>query len=152
MIDERHKDITVRMLLNHTSGLPGTNMNETFSSEKADDYPEQTMQELSKASLKHEPGAFSPYCNDGFTVAQLVIEQILEFHITVFQERISPLDMTIGGFLYEESTWLLLNRTEHFREFVNSLASVASHHSEDLASDAMINILFSQCFWTFGIP
>lgn len=146
MIDERHKDITVRMLLNHTSGLPGTNMNETFSSEKADDYPEQTMQELSKASLKHEPGAFSPYCNDGFTVAQLVIEQITGTPYHQFlQERIfNPLGMndTSVGFFHEESDMAsaYANRTEPLpREFVNALASGGiTSTAIDLCKYAMI--------------
>ncbi|HAV20886.1 MAG TPA: hypothetical protein DCX02_03195 [Firmicutes bacterium] len=34
MQDERYKDITVRMLLNHTSGLPGTNFKNGFAAEK----------------------------------------------------------------------------------------------------------------------
>ena len=34
MNDERYKDITVRMLLNHTSGLPGTNDKDGFTAAK----------------------------------------------------------------------------------------------------------------------
>jgi CubicO group peptidase (beta-lactamase class C family) len=74
MADERYRDITVRMLLSHTSGLPGTNMRNGFASEFSQSYLMETMTLLEESALKHEPGAFSPYCNDGFTLAQAVIE------------------------------------------------------------------------------
>jgi CubicO group peptidase (beta-lactamase class C family) len=72
--DERYKDITVRTLLNHTSGLPGTNGKEMFGSKKDPNYARETLSYLAADGLKHTPGEISVYCNDGFTVAELVIE------------------------------------------------------------------------------
>ncbi len=72
--DERYKDITVRMLLNHTSGFPGTNGRDGFGSKKNPDYTSETLSYLAAQGLKHTPGEISVYCNDGFTVAEAVIE------------------------------------------------------------------------------
>ena len=72
--DERYKDITVRMLLNHTSGFPGTNGKDGSGSEKNPNYARETLSYLAEDGLKHTPGQISVYCNDGFTVAEAVIE------------------------------------------------------------------------------
>ncbi len=72
--DERYKDITVRMLLNHTSGLPGTNGKDGFGSKKNPNYANETLSYLAAEGLKHTPGEISVYCNDGFTVAEAVVE------------------------------------------------------------------------------
>ena len=72
--DERYKDITVRMLLNHTSGFPGTNGKDGDGSKKNPNYARETLSYLAADGLKHTPGQISVYCNDGFTVAELVIE------------------------------------------------------------------------------
>ncbi len=72
--DERYKDITVRMLLNHTSGFPGTNGKDGFGSKKNPNYVSETLSYLAANGLKHTPGEISVYCNDGFTVAEAVVE------------------------------------------------------------------------------
>jgi CubicO group peptidase (beta-lactamase class C family) len=72
--DERYKDITVRMLLNHTSGFPGTNGKDGDGSKKNSNYANETLSYLAANGLKHTPGQISVYCNDGFTVAEAVIE------------------------------------------------------------------------------
>ena len=77
MADERYKDITVRMLLNHSSGLMGTS-NQNFMLFADDDRSaaEDLLERLSTQRLKADPGAFSVYCNDGFTLAELVVEAV----------------------------------------------------------------------------
>jgi len=130
MNDKRYADITVRMLLNHTSGMGGTNMREAFSTKQSPEYLKQTMFTLSKSSLKHDPGAFSPYCNDGFTVTQALIEHLsgTSYH-QFLQERIfNPLGMedTSIGFKAEEAN-IAFAYSDHStllpREFVNAFAS-----------------------------
>lgn len=77
MADERYKQITVRMLLNHSSGLMGSSMGSGLlfddPSEAATD---QLLERLAVQRLKAGPGAYSVYCNDGFTLAQLVVEAV----------------------------------------------------------------------------
>ena len=76
MNDSRYKEITIRMLLNHTSGLPGTNMKDGFTAAKNRDYVKETLESLKTMSLVNDPGQISIYCNDGFTVAEAVIEHV----------------------------------------------------------------------------
>jgi len=101
MADPRCVDITVRMLLNHSSGMPGTDMRGAFTGESESEYLRQSLEEFAKSSLKHDPGAFSPYCNDGFTVAQALVEHLSGISFTEFlQERIfrplGMLDSSVG--------------------------------------------------------
>ena len=85
MEDQRYKDITVRMLLNHSSGLLGSYLvnlatyhdNATFSRELF-------FKEMASRPLKADPGAFSVYCNDGFTLLELIVEQISNLSFSEF--------------------------------------------------------------------
>lgn len=96
MKDERHKQITPRMLLNHSSGLPGSSLNNVFLFEDPDSYAHDTLlQQLAEQSLKADPGAFSVYCNDGFTLAELLVERVSGMAFTAFvhQHFTDPLGM-----------------------------------------------------------
>ena len=77
MADGRYRQITVRMLLNHSSGLMGTSGDSAFLFADDDRSAAETLlQKLSVQRLKADPGAFSVYCNDGFTLAELVVEAV----------------------------------------------------------------------------
>lgn len=76
MQDSRYREITVRMLLNHASGLPGTMLSNGFATEKDPDFLTNFMVYLANSSLKADPGVVSVYCNDGFTLAEVLIEKI----------------------------------------------------------------------------
>jgi len=99
MADERYKDITVRMLLNHTSGLPGTVPygveGTTYNKEFAKDF----LAVLSKSHLKHNPGEMAPYCNDGFTLAEILVAKVSgKSYIDFLSERVfKPLALKNSG-------------------------------------------------------
>ncbi len=76
MADLRYRKITVRMLLNHSSGLPGTEMANTFGFQYDDRAKQETLNTLARSHLKHAPGENSPYCNDGFTLAEMIVERV----------------------------------------------------------------------------
>lgn len=77
MADARYKQITVRMLLNHSSGLMGTSSSGAFLFDDPDQSAaDDLLERLSTQRLKADPGAYSVYCNDGFTLAQLVVEAV----------------------------------------------------------------------------
>lgn len=77
MADSRYKDITVRMLLNHSSGLlGGTYSNSSLFDDYNADLENELLDILSDSKLKADPGEFSVYCNDGFTLAELLIERV----------------------------------------------------------------------------
>ncbi len=95
MVDKRYQDITVRMLLNHTSGLPGTNLRNAFGSRGNPNYIGETLAYLTDNRLKHEPGMLSVYCNDGLTVAEAVIEQVSGMSYADYLQQVifEPLQM-----------------------------------------------------------
>lgn len=96
MADERYQDITVRMLLNHSSGLMGSTYGNGFLFDDADTQAHDTLlDDLATQTLKADPGAFSVYCNDGFTLAEIVIERVSGMSFTDFihQEITGPLSM-----------------------------------------------------------
>lgn len=96
MADERYQDITVRMLLNHSSGLMGSTYGNGFLFDDADTQAHDTLlADLATQTLKADPGAFSVYCNDGFTLAEIVIERVSGMSFTDFihQEITGPLGM-----------------------------------------------------------
>ena len=74
MSDGRYREITVRMLFNHSSGLPGSSF--LFEFEPVADPHELLLRTLREAELKHAPGAMSIYCNDGFTLAEMIVERL----------------------------------------------------------------------------
>lgn len=85
MKDERYKQITPRMLLNHSSGLLGSTFGSTFLLNDSDTTSHDTLlQRLSEQRLKADPGEFSVYCNDGFTLAEILVERVSGMDFTAF--------------------------------------------------------------------
>jgi len=76
MADDRYRKITVRMTLNHVSGIPGTEGKNSFGFRYDDNVKRETLDTLARAHLKHDPGAMPVYCNDGFTLAEMIVEQV----------------------------------------------------------------------------
>lgn len=97
MKDARYRDITVRMLLNHSSGLMGGDLANAILFDDADTYyHDHFLEKLANETLKADPGAYSVYCNDGFLLAELVVERVSKESFTDYlQERIfTPLGLT----------------------------------------------------------
>ena len=97
MADPRYTQITVRMLLNHSSGLMGGTTNDAFlfGDQGNDDAPSRLLERLAGQTLQAEPGAYSVYSNDSFTLAQLVIERVSGMEYTAFlnQYLLEPLGL-----------------------------------------------------------
>lgn len=77
MNDPRYKDITVRMLLNHSAGFMGSSVTNAFLYGDNDTINHDVfLAYLASQRLKAEPGAYSVYCNDGFTLAEILVEKV----------------------------------------------------------------------------
>jgi CubicO group peptidase (beta-lactamase class C family) len=97
MKDPRYRDITVRMLFNHSSGLPGSTF--VFGYRADEDHQTLLLETLKNAVLKHTPGEMSIYCNDGFTLAEIIVERVSgkSFASFVTERIFSPLEMRNSG-------------------------------------------------------
>ncbi|MFZ4481569.1 MAG: serine hydrolase domain-containing protein, partial [Rhodoferax sp.] len=95
MASPEYTQVTVRMLLNHSSGFPGADYRGIFRSGPFSGYAEQVMNALSTARLKHVPGEMSVYCNDGFTMLEPLIKAISgkSYAQFVTDEILAPLGM-----------------------------------------------------------
>ena len=99
MADKRYKDITVRMTLNHSSGIPGTQGSNTFGFKHNGKALQETLETLSYSHLKHNPGDMAVYCNDGFSVAEMIVERVSgKKFIEFLSERVfKPLNLKNTG-------------------------------------------------------
>lgn len=87
MADDRYKDITVRMLMDHTSGIMGTSMKNMFLYD--DNYKDKDflLKNLSSQRLVHAPGEYAAYCNDGFDLLELIVENVTGTDYTEYVEE-----------------------------------------------------------------
>lgn len=95
MASPEYTQVTVRMLLNHSSGFPGTDNRGLFTFSPFPNYAAQVMETLKSQRLKHRPGYLNTYCNDGFTmVEQLVLAVTGKSYARFVQDEIlTPLGM-----------------------------------------------------------
>lgn len=99
MEDPRYKDITVRMLLDHQSGLPGTTAANDFGYKVNPDFYSQVYANLAHSHLKAAPGYSAPYCNDGFTLAEMLVAKVSgQTYIDYLTDHIlNPLSLSSTG-------------------------------------------------------
>ncbi|QOS78860.1 beta-lactamase family protein [Paenibacillus sp. JNUCC31] len=97
MKDKRYTQITPRMLLNHSSGILGTSSSSAILYEDNDTYAHDTfLDQLAEQNLKADPGAYSVYSNDSFTLAEILVEKVsgMSFSHFIRQNFTEPLGMS----------------------------------------------------------
>lgn len=101
MQSPQYRQITVRMLLDHSAGFPGSAYANAFTTVPYTNYARDVMANLARSSLKHTPGAMSVYCNDCFTVAGEVVAAVsgMPFTTYVDMEILAPLGMTESEYI-----------------------------------------------------
>jgi CubicO group peptidase (beta-lactamase class C family) len=97
MADERYKEITPRMLMNHSSGLYGTHYGNSmlFDDNDTQNHDELLLR-LQSEQLKSDPGEYSVYCNDGFQLLEILVERVSGLSYSEFLEKYisSPLNLS----------------------------------------------------------
>jgi CubicO group peptidase (beta-lactamase class C family) len=85
--DDRYKNLTLRMLLSHTSGFPNFRW---FEDDK-------------KLKIHFEPGTRYAYSGEGYQLAQLVVETVTGKSLTLLMEEdlFGPLGMTRTSMIWE---------------------------------------------------
>ena len=95
MLSPQYKQITVRMLLNHSAGVAGHRPRRRFSYKPIPSYVDGVMAGLANSHLKTTPGAMNVYCNDCFTLAGVVVERVsgMSYQDYVTANILKPLGM-----------------------------------------------------------
>jgi CubicO group peptidase (beta-lactamase class C family) len=141
-----YENITVRMLLNHSSGFPGTDYRNALIRSPAPTYLDQVLQTLSISRLKAPPGYMSVYCNDGFTITAALIEAVSgKSYVQFVQDEIlTPLGMAntrypLSAFPAGSYAKSYMKGAAKPQEFVNTLASGGLYSTaDDMARIAMM--------------
>ncbi len=93
--DNRGGEITVRMLLHNTSGIPSADK-WVYSQDSDEGAAEREVRGLSSVSLTRAPGKSFEYANENWSIAGAIIEAVSGMRYSAFleQEFFRPLGMT----------------------------------------------------------
>ena len=103
MASPEYTQITVRMLISHAAGFPGTDFLNAVTGTPFTGQAAQVMQYLATARLKHLPGEMSVYSNDAFTMVEPLVEAVagMPYPEFVTTQILRPLGMARSGFATE---------------------------------------------------
>lgn len=146
MADESCCDITVRMLLNHSSGFHGTQLCNVLTIVPVFGYAARLRSALASERLKHQPGELAVYCSDGFTLIELMVASVTGEAYTQFvkKEILVPLGMNHSRFALEPfesgsfAPGLDAGGRPEPQEYVNSYASGLFSTASDMGRLAMM--------------
>ena len=95
--------ITLRMLLDHSSGFPGSTYGDAITGAYFPGYLQQVMDALTTERPKTTPGYMSVYCNDGFTLVEALVPLVTgkTFAQYVHEEVLTPLGMDHSAYPLE---------------------------------------------------
>ncbi len=131
MASPGYRNVTVRMLLDHSSGFPGSAYGSAMTADYWPGYLGQVIGTLETSRLKHTPGALSVYCNDGFTLLEAIVANVTgtSFPEYVQQEIFDPLGMAHSAYplqAFADGTYAKAydaDGSAHSQEVVDTLAS-----------------------------
>src|SRR5437667_3971501 len=133
-----YENITVRMLLNHSSGFPGTDYRNCVTRSPVPGYLDQVLQTLSMSRLKAPAGYMSVYCNDGFTITAALVQAMSgKSYVQFVQDEIlTPLGMAntrypLSAFPAGSYAKAYVKGAAKPQEFVNTLASGGLYSTAD---------------------
>jgi CubicO group peptidase (beta-lactamase class C family) len=97
MDDPRFGAITVRELLDHTSGIPAS---ASLDGNQDTDALEQRVRSLDWEQLRSDPGSHWEYANDGFNVAGMIVQVVagVPYEQYVGDQILNPLKMSRSTF------------------------------------------------------
>lgn len=104
--DNRYQAITIRMLLNHTSGIP-TMYKAEYGYESPEFDPQalkRYIQKLSDKTMEFNPGEKHAYSNNGFAILAALIESVSEMPFEQYMKKnvLDPVGMKHSSFFFPE--------------------------------------------------
>ena len=88
MADPRYTGITVRMLMNHTSGIMGTQFaNMELYNDNSMVSNDEFIAAFASQRLKADPGEYACYCNNGFELLRIIVENVSGMSYTEYVDK-----------------------------------------------------------------
>lgn len=102
--DENYQKITIRQMLNHTSGIGDVADYEWDNPQNDEGAPERYVRGLENDPMLFEPGEDWMYSNTAFNILGVVISEVsgMSFERYIRQNILEPLEMTHTSFSYPE--------------------------------------------------
>jgi CubicO group peptidase (beta-lactamase class C family) len=157
--DTRRSRVTLRMLLDHSSGLPGyVRLFETENGRSA------MIAAALREPLTADPGKRSEYSDIGFIILGYLVEKIAGERLDSFchREIFAPLGMNTSGFCPDQMQRASIPPTEHDRSFrkrviqgevhdenASMMGGIAGHAG--LFSDALDPLRLATCILSHGV-
>jgi CubicO group peptidase (beta-lactamase class C family) len=139
LADERYARITVRQMLNHTSGLPDVENYEWASAQNDDGAAERCVRSLADRTLVSAPGKRFRYSSLGYDVLGDVIAKVSGESFEVYMKKnvLDPIGMTESTFLYPETNEAL--RTTGHTWYLGPVASDVYPYNRCHAPSSTLN-------------
>ncbi len=104
LADERYRDVTIRQMLNHTSGIPDVGDYEWDNPQTDDGAAERYVRQMASERLLWAPGEDWRYSNMAFDALGDVIAKVsgMSFEEFVHANIFEPLGMNKSSFIYPE--------------------------------------------------
>ena len=101
---ENYKNITIRQMLNHTSGIGDVADYEWDNPQNDEAAPERYVRSLENDQMLFEPEKDWKYSNTAFNILGVVISEVsgMPFETYIRQNILQPLEMKYTSFLYPE--------------------------------------------------
>jgi CubicO group peptidase (beta-lactamase class C family) len=152
LADERYRQITIRQVLSHTSGMP--DMDELEYSqllenpEYDDGASERYVRNLSNRQMVANPGERFHYSNIAYNVLGDLIAKIsgMSFEATMKTKVLMPAGMPDSTFLMEEVARDLL-AVPHLRIPAMSVSPIYPYHRADAPSSSLHANVIEMCHW-----
>lgn len=102
--DENYKNITIKQMLNHTSGIGNVEDYEWDKPQNDDEAPKRYVKGLENDKMLFEPGKDWAYSNTAFNTLGVVISEVsgMSFETYIKENIFKPLEMKHSSFIYPE--------------------------------------------------
>ena len=98
MADPRYTKITVRMLMNHTSGIMGTQFgNMELYNDNSMVPNDEFIAAFAGQRLKADPGEYACYCNNGFELLRIIVENVSKMSYTEYVDKYISANLGISN-------------------------------------------------------
>jgi CubicO group peptidase (beta-lactamase class C family) len=151
LADERYKDITIRQMLNHTSGMPDVMDYEWDKPQYDEGAAERYVRSLTKEEMIAAPGERWQYSNMAFDAMGDVIAKVSgqPFEIYVKENILDVLGMSESNFLQPETSEEL-RTTPHVWKLGPAVSEVYPYNRRHAPSSTLNSSVLEMTNWAFA--